>query len=418
MKLAILPLGAGQRSRGADTLPADGVSTVQFGDEVLVLASDAGWRALERSGQAERVERDTVIEAPPARDLHLVVQTGRVFQQAYPGVRVLLDRGRFLVVELDPERARAIMRRPEPGFAVQPLPENEVVYDVRPRPAARASRSAWVESLVDGVDHARVKATMNHLVAFPTRLSTSSHFAAAAAWVRDQLDGMGYATTTQTVSLPGGTTRNVIANRPGHGSGSRDLIVVGAHLDSINHQGGPAAAAPGADDNGSGSAGLLEIAAALQDLPAVNDLRLVAFGGEEQGLFGSKRCVARLSAADRGRVRAMVNMDMIGTANTPAPTVLLEGAPISQAVIDGLAAAASAYTGLTVQTSLHPYASDHVPFIDAGLPAVLTIEGTDDANPHEHTANDTLEFIDDDLMLEILRMNTAYVATVLERFDE
>jgi Zn-dependent M28 family amino/carboxypeptidase len=105
-----------------------------------------------------------------------------------------------------------------------------------------------------------------------------------------------------------------------------------------------------------------------------------------------------------------VNMDMIGALNTPAPTVLLEGAPLSQAVLDGLAAAAATYTGLAVQTSLHPERSDHVPFIDNEMAAVLTIEGADGANDEIHTARDTLEHVNFDLALEILRMNTAFVA--------
>ena len=98
-----------------------------------------------------------------------------------------------------------------------------------------------------------------------------------------------------------------------------------------------------------------------------------------------------------------------------APTVLLEGAELSQSVIDGLAAAAATYTGLIVQTSLNPFNSDHVSFIENGMPAVLTIEGADGANDEIHTARDTLDHINFDLSLEILRMNTAFVAENLGR---
>ena len=93
--------------------------------------------------------------------------------------------------------------------------------------------------------------------------------------------------------------------------------------------------------------------------------------------------------------------------------MLLEGATVSQLVIDGLAAAAATYTGLAVQTSLHPFNSDHVPFIDKGVPAVLTIEGTDDANHNIHSPRDTLDRINFDLALEILRMNLAFVVQAL-----
>ena len=68
-----------------------------------------------------------------------------------------------------------------------------------------------------------------------------------------------------------------------------------AHLDSINLKGNATSPAPGADDDGSGSAGVLEIARALKDFKSRHDLRLVLFGGEEQGLFGSKHYVAALT---------------------------------------------------------------------------------------------------------------------------
>jgi Zn-dependent M28 family amino/carboxypeptidase len=78
------------------------------------------------------------------------------------------------------------------------------------------------------------------------------------------------------------------------------------------------------------------------------------------------------------------------------------------------AAAADAHTSLVVQTSLNPFNSDHVPFLDAGIPTVLTIEGADGANVRVHTELDTREPCDVDLALEILRMNVAFVAQVLD----
>jgi Zn-dependent M28 family amino/carboxypeptidase len=110
-------------------------------------------------------------------------------------------------------------------------------------------------------------------------------------------------------------------------------------------------------------------------------------------------------------------MDMIGTVNTPVPTVLLEGAELSQRLIDRLAEAAATYTSLVVQTSLHPFNSDHVPFIDASMPAVLTIEGADGANDNIHTGDDTMDRVDIDLALEIVRMNVATAASALGRMQ-
>ena len=281
--------------------------------------------------------------------------------------------------------------------------------------ASRAERVAPdpdVVALLGTLSRDAFLADLETLAAHHTRRSESTGFDEVATWAQTALADAGYTVTTQPVPRGGGRCRNVIADRPGSGSEPRDVVLVTAHLDSINLS-GPAEPAPGADDNGSGSAGLLALARALAGRPTALDLRLILFGGEEEGLFGSVAYVAALPDDERARIRAVLNMDMIGGRNTPEPGVLLEGAEVSQDVIDALARAAATYTGLAVSTSLHPFNSDHVPFIDAGMPAVLTIEADDSANTRPHTANDTVDMVDPDLAVEILRMNLAYLVEVL-----
>ena len=110
-------------------------------------------------------------------------------------------------------------------------------------------------------------------------------------------------------------------------------------------------------------------------------------------------------------------MDMIGNQNSDQLTVLLEGGEISRGMIIELQNAAANQTTLNVQTSFDPHNSDHEPFIDAGIPAVLTIEGADGANTAIHTSEDTLVKIDVPLAIEILKMNIAFVAHQLGRAD-
>jgi peptidase M28-like protein len=382
-------------------------SWARFGDELLLVSDETrGDDLAERSALRLR-ERQTDVER---EHLHVVVQNGRLFQQENPDARVLVDRGRFLLVELDPDRARRLEGKGETCYGVQPLGDNEVVFDVRDGSAGRAAPVAWIQDLVDNVTSATLEANLSHLVSFPTRHSTSDHYANVAAWARDHLEDMGYATQLQDIMVDGSPSWNVIADREGGATGERGVVLVTAHLDSININGGPAAPAPGADDNGSGSAGLLEISRAFRDHRGEHDLRFILFGGEEEGLFGSKRYVANLSANERSRILAVVNMDMIGVLNAPTRSVLIEGAPLSQRVIDSLGEAAVTYTQLAVETSLRPFASDHVPFIEAEIPAVLTIEGADSTNGNVHSAADTVDHVTYDFALEILRMNVAFVA--------
>jgi Zn-dependent M28 family amino/carboxypeptidase len=338
-------------------------------------------------------------------DLRLVTQVGRVFQHEHPDVPVLVDKGRYLVVSIDPERLGRIRPREEVCYRVQPVPAGAAVFRTV-TPAARAP-VPQIQALVDQVSEESYRGFLDTLVGFGTRHSLSDRFGEAAIMVRDRLREFGYVAELAPITVGAGQSHNVVAERTVPGRAFRDTIVVTAHLDSINLSGGPSAPAPGADDNGSGTAGLLEIARVLAGHEARHDIRMVVFGGEEQGLFGSRQYVAQLEPAERIRIRAVINMDMIATRNTAVPTVLLEGAEISQELIDRLAAAAGAYTTLTVQQSLNPFNSDHVPFIDASIPAVLTIEGADGANENIHTAGDTLAHIDGGLALEIVRMNLA-----------
>ena len=103
-------------------------------------------------------------------------------------------------------------------------------------------------------------------------------------------------------------TRNVIAETPG-GDPDR-VVVVGAHLDSV-------IAGPGINDNGSGSATILEIAEtfAAQAREARNKLRFMWFGAEEFSLLGSQHYVTNLPPAERAKIELMLNFDMVGSPN-------------------------------------------------------------------------------------------------------
>jgi hypothetical protein len=370
----------------------DGAQSARFGDKTLLWVP-----ADQRLGRASRT----------APGLLLVTQVGRSFQDDYPDVTPLLDRGRHLVISSadKPRRRSNNCWRVEHLRAGTTIVDNPIVSAARVDPA--------VAALVGDLSPASYQSDLTWLAGLPTRHSLSTTFTQAMDFAADRMVALGYTVSRMPITVGAGHSANLIGDRAGTGS-ARGLVIVTAHLDSINIAGGPAAAAPGADDNGSGSAGVLELGRLLSTRSWQHDVRLILFGGEEEGLFGSKQYVAALPPAERARVRAVLNMDMIATKNTAMPTVLLEGAPVSSSQMADLATAAATYTGLKVETSLNPFASDHVPFINNGIPAVLTIEGADSANGHIHSANDTLNFIDWSLAAEILRMNIAALAGWLQ----
>ena len=99
---------------------------------------------------------------------------------------------------------------------------------------------------------------------------------------------------------------NVIAENPGRNDDN--VVMAGAHLDSVQ-------AGPGINDNGSGSAALLEAAEQLAHVENQNTLRLAWWGAEEDGLLGSTAYVDGLSQAEKNRIALYLNFDMVGSPN-------------------------------------------------------------------------------------------------------
>lgn len=102
------------------------------------------------------------------------------------------------------------------------------------------------------------------------------------------------------------TTSNVIAETPG--GNADNVVIAGAHLDSVN-------AGPGINDNGSGSAAILEVAEQMAKVKPVNKVRFTLWGAEEASLVGSTYYVNSLSAEEISRITLYLNFDMIGSPN-------------------------------------------------------------------------------------------------------
>ncbi len=389
-----------------DRAASEGAWWVKFGDETLVYAADSKWRAA-----SEALDAGEPVGKVRKGNLHLVVQKGRTFQLEHPDIDVILDKGRYLVVDMEPKAARTVAGRADPCYHIENLRENSVVFDTLS--LERRAPRADLRPIVDALRQETFEVALDQFVSFPTRLSTSDHYDAAAEWARARLTALGYTVSVIPVSVGTQSSSNVVAIKSGTSATPGSVYAV-AHLDSVNSEGGPSAPAPGADDNASGSAGVIALAEAAARQVFAHDLVFILFGGEEQGLHGSLQYVAGLNQSERARIRAVINMDMIGHVNATPQSVLLEGATVSQLVIDGLADAASQFSNLAIQVSLNPFASDHVPFINEGLPAVLTIEGADGANDQIHTAGDVRDRVDAAFAMQILRMNAGYVAAVAE----
>ncbi|MGW6443347.1 M28 family peptidase [Lentzea sp. NPDC055074] len=196
-------------------------------------------------------------------------------------------------------------------------------YPITVRAAGTTTKTATYTLTVTGgtgpqIPDIDINAVKAHLSAFGTiasqnggnRRSTSAGYRASVTYVKDKLTAAGYSVTEQpcTSGCTSGAGPNVIAEWPG--GNANNVYMFGAHLDGVS-------AGPGINDNGSGSAALLETALVLaQRNPSMlNKVRFGWWTDEEQGLNGSRFYVSQLPSAERTKIKTYHNFDMVGSTN-------------------------------------------------------------------------------------------------------
>ncbi|UCG38423.1 MAG: M20/M25/M40 family metallo-hydrolase [bacterium] len=210
-------------------------------------------------------------------------------------------------------------------------------------------------------------------------------------------DGGWFTTWTEGEGPEAVTYRNVVAVLPGSRSGwAGQSVVVGAHYDHLGTGGEGALPInsgrihPGADDNASGVAVMLELARVLaQGEGPGRSLVFAAFTGEEQGRRGSLKYVSGPGAHPTEGIMGMVNLDTVGRLGD-GKLLLIGGSSAEEWV--HIFRGAGYVAGVEVQmVSQELDASDQVSFIDAGVPAVQLFAG---AHLDYHKPSDTVELID------------------------
>ncbi|MGY0024619.1 M28 family metallopeptidase [Streptomyces sp. cg35] len=217
---------------------------------------------------------------------------------------------------------------------------------------------------------ASVKAHLTQLQSIATanggnRAHGRPGYKASLDYVKGKLDAAGFTTSVKQFTSGGRTGYNLVADWPG--GDTNQVVMAGAHLDSVT-------AGPGINDNGSGSAAVLETALAVSraQLKPTKHLRFGWWGAEELGMVGSRNYVSSLTTADRSKISAYLNFDMIGSPN-PGYFVYDDNAALEKVFKDF-------YAGLGVPTEIETEGdgrSDHAPFKNAGIPVGGLFSGAD-----------------------------------------
>jgi hypothetical protein len=221
----------------------------------------------------------------------------------------------------------------------------------------------------------------------------------ATQYAYEHFQSLGLTTSYFEYNLPGtGVRRDVIAEQTGLTQPGRIVLAV-AHLDSISDAINSLTLAPGADDNASGSAGVLAAADILSQYEFGCTLRYALFTGEEQGLYGSQEYADTVYNLGEN-VAGVLNLDMIAYNTTgTATTMELHTRPgdsgdllLAGLFSDVIAAYQLDLTPLVVQDA--ESASDHYSFWQNGYPAILAIEDWSDHTPYYHKTTDRLQTLD------------------------
>jgi len=277
------------------------------------------------------------------------------------------------------------------------------------------ARADVIQFLVDEVSEARLS---EHIAALEFPRSTPANLAVASDYIRGQLESFDYTVSEQPLDY----SENLIARIEGSMDPDR-VFVIGAHFDTI-------ATTTGADDNASGVAGMLECARILAGMDLPYSVEFVAFTLEELGLFGSYHYVEDAKAEGKN-IFGFINFEMIGyTCTEPGCQGAIWSIPgcfnvdpeggivgtyaaalvndASAHLMDACVFAAATYVPdlevVTMQVAgsgecagagwNFTRRSDHVPFWEAGFPAIEFFDTYNLRNNLYHTMNDRLATLD------------------------
>jgi len=266
-----------------------------------------------------------------------------------------------------------------------------------------------------------------HPVASPEALHRAERY------VADTFRLMGLDVTGYPFEAYGGTYRNVIATLPGAGVDHPPLLIA-AHYDTV-------LGSPGADDNASGLAVMLEAARSLKGHALARDVRFIGFCLEEENLLGSRAYTAHLRAMNQP-IQGMIALECVGYASPePGSQQTPPGIPVhvpatgdflgvignepARSLVESLSRAART---LVPELKAVPLVvpgrgellpdtrrSDHAAFWDHDYPAVMLTDTANYRNPHYHQPTDTMDTINFTFMEQVVRCLIAAVRDLAGR---
>ena len=316
------------------------------------------------------------------------------------GIEVLFSDGRRALVKAAPADAEPL---PQLGYEIVRVPRAPLPPASGPRtfslPAGSREFGGVIDEIVAAVSQDQYTSFIQTLEDFGTRYSHAPQIGEAADWIYDTFQGFGLEVERHEFFLDAQVKENIIATKTGT-LYPQEVVFISGHYDSISDD--PYALAPGADDNGSAVAAVLEAARILSAYDCRRTVKFACFCAEEQGLIGSLNYVGDLAGSGL-EVVGTYNSDMIAWSGTdPAPPDLyIYTNYASSFLAEALRDAALHYLPEDLEPVVvvdpEMWYSDHGAFWEYGYPAILGTEAVpweEDFNPYYHTTEETVAHCD------------------------
>ncbi len=266
-------------------------------------------------------------------------------------------------------------------------------------------------------DEHSIRRHLEQIVGERRPYSSDQHLNKVLRYIEDTFKKLGYEIERYPFSFSGKTYDNIIARKKG--MRSNDKIIVGAHFDSVP-------GSPGADDNASGVAVMLELARILADRSWNHTIEFIGFHMEEWNMIGSNAYAEKLKE-EKIKVHGMISLEMVGyVSDEPKSQKLppgfgfffpnvgnfigIVGNMRSIKLANTFKTEMKSISDLPIEKLILPFngipvpatrLSDHSPFWDRGFPALLITDTSFYRNPNYHGANDTIETLNLPFMTKV-----------------
>ena len=344
---------------------------------------------------------------------------------------VLFDDGRHLILKTDRNATRALLAA---GLEINWLKADPIVIREPGISVAKAARAINYDSRIAGMlslvsrdflnssvaslsGEQKIPVGGNQYTILTRDTDSGDSINKATQYAYEYLQGRNLTVSYNNWNKDGYSCRNVIGTKTGTVRPG-EIVLVTAHIDSYSRSGN----APGADDDASGSAAVLQISDIMKTYQFERTVRFVLFTGEEQGMLGSEAYADAVKASGEN-ITAVINMDMIAWSSDSSHPIRLHTRQTSDPsgyaadmVIAGALNQSVYLYGL--KSNLTPVftpdgetASDHDSFWNNGYPAILAIEDDyDDFNPYYHSSNDRLTRLNMNYYISFVKASLATAA--------